>query len=160
MATLTVIGETYAKKGAAFTYEGETDEGCAACKLRKVCQDLTPNRSYRVTNVRPVKHDVCHVFEGLVQIVEVEPLPVTMNIGVAKLRGTMVSNTFEECGAICLFHAQCNPKALPRGATRSAVREGQAGREASGGDAKIVKVGAPVTCLVGRELRSATVEPV
>lgn len=143
---LTVVGEALARKGLTFRYEGETDPGCAACKLHKVChaKELKPGREYVVKAVRDVKHDVCHVFEGKVQIVEIEPkpLPLRVAIPVAATRGTGYSKRFDECGAACLLKQHCNPKALPEGVT-----------------AKILKVDGDVACLVGRKLRFATVAP-
>lgn len=143
---LTIVGEKLARPGLVFAYAGETDPGCKACKLHKVCHgDLEEHREYRVKAARPVKHNVCHVFEGDVQIVEVEeaPLPVRMTIPVASTRGTGVTKHWEECGASCLLKSQCNPPALAEGRTAS-----------------IVKVEGDVPCLVGRRLKFATVEPV
>jgi len=143
---LTVIGETLARPGLVFRYQGQTDPGCASCKLLKVChsKDLKPGRDYVIKAARPVKHDVCHVFEGKVQVVEIEeqPLPVRAAIPVSATRGTGVSNHFEECGASCLFKACCNPAALPRGVT-----------------AQIEKIEGDVPCLVGRKLKFALVRP-
>ena len=141
---LSVIGENLAKAGLVFRYDGETDPGCAPCKLRKVCHGaLKAGREYKIKTVRPVKHDVCHVYEGMVQVVDVEPkpLPLRVAIPVAATRGTGMSRKFEECGASCLLKAQCNPTALPEGVT-----------------AKIVKLEGDVPCLVGRKLKFATVD--
>jgi len=144
--TLTVIGETLAKKGLTFLYAGETDPGCAPCKLYKVChsRDLKKDREYRITAVRPVKHDVCHVFEGDVQIVEVDPqpLPVRVTIAITATRGTGVSKHWEECGASCLLKVHCNSPALAPGIT-----------------AHLEKVEGDVPCLVGRKLKFALVRP-
>lgn len=144
--TLTVIGETIAKPGLVFRYEGETDPGCATCKLRKQChtKELKAGREYRITDVRPIKHDVCHVFEGKVQIVAVDanPLPLRITIPVSAARGTGVSKHWEECGASCLYKPFCNPRSLPEGTT-----------------ARIEKVEGDVPCLVGRKLKFAIVSP-
>lgn len=142
---LTIVGERLAKEGQSFTYEGETDPECAGCRLRNVCHgDLKVGRTYTVTGVRPVKHDVCHVFEGLVQVVEIDPTPapVRMAIPVAATRGTGLTHHWEECGASCLLKAACDPPAL---------KEGQA--------AAINRVQHDVPCLVGRKLKFADVEP-
>ena len=139
---VTIIGEAHAKVGAEFTYLGETDEGCKKCKLYKQCHDLVPNRPYKITAVRPMKHDVCHVFEGKVQVVEVEPLPVRITIPASALRGTAVTKKWEECGAACLLKRYCNPAAMDEG-----------------GKAAIVAVEGKTPCLVGRDLRFATVKP-
>lgn len=144
--SLTVVGENLATKGLVFRYQGETDPGCAACKLYKVChtKDLKKGRDYTITAVRPVQHDVCHVFEGKVQVVEVDrkPLPVRVAIPVSAMRGTGYSKHFDECGASCLFKANCNPAALASGVT-----------------AQLEKVEGDVPCLVGRKLKFAWVRP-
>lgn len=142
---LTVIGQNLARKGLVFRYQGETDPGCGACKLHKVCHgNLKPGREYAIKDVRAVKHDCCHVFEGKVQVVEVDPapLPVRVAIPVTALRGTGVSKHWEECGALCLHKQHCNPAALKQGET-----------------APIVKVEGDVPCLVGRKLKFALVDP-
>lgn len=142
---LTVLGEKLARPGLVFRYEGETDPGCAACKLHKVCHGgLKPGREYVVRSVRDVKHDVCHVFDGLVQVAEIDPrpLPLRVAIPVAATRGTGVSKHWEECGAACLLKRHCNPAALPEGVT-----------------ARIEKVEGDVPCLVGRKLKFALVTP-
>ena len=144
--TLTVIGENLAKPGLVFRYQGETDPGCAACKLHKVChsKDLKKGRDYKITSVRPVLHDVCHVFEGKVQIIEVDPKPLAVRVAipVSATRGTGYSKHFDECGASCLFKQNCNPAALTLGVT-----------------ALLEKVEGDVPCLVGRKLKFAWVRP-
>ena len=142
---LSVLGASLAKPGLVFLYQGETDSGCGACKLRSVCHgSLKVGREYRVKAARPVMHDVCHVFEGKVQIVEIEekPLPVRIAIPVAATRGTGYSKNFEECGAACLLKKHCNAPALVPGVT-----------------AKIEKVEGDVPCVVGRKLKFALVSP-
>jgi uncharacterized protein (UPF0179 family) len=143
---LTVIGEALAKPGLVFRYEGETDPGCPACKLYKACHQsgLRAGREYRITDVRAVKHDVCHVFEGKVQLVAVEPrpLPLRVTIPAAATRGTAMTKRWVECGASCLLKVHCNAPVL-----------------AEGQSAKLVKVEGDVPCLVGRKLKFALVEP-
>lgn len=142
---LTVLGEKLAKPGLVFRYAGETDPGCAGCRLHKVCHgSLKAGRDYTVKAVRDVKHDCCHVFDGKVQVVEVDPkpLPVRMTIPVTALRGTGVSKHWDECGAVCLLKRHCNPAGLPAGVT-----------------AQIEKVEGDVTCLAGRKLKFALVRP-
>lgn len=140
------MGEALAKPGLVFRYAGETDPGCAACKLHKVChgKDLKKDREYVVKSVRDVKHDVCHVFEGKVQVVEVDakPLPVRVAIPVSATRGTGVSKHFEDCGAVCLLKQYCNPAGLPPATT-----------------AALEKIEGDVPCLVGRKLKFAWVRP-
>lgn len=143
---LTVIGERLATPGLTFRYHGETDPGCSSCKLHKVCHGggLRKDRDYVITSVRDVKHDVCHVFDGKVQVVEVDPkpLPVRVTIPVSATRGTGFSKHFEECGASCLLKQYCNPVALPPGVTHA-----------------LEKVEGDAPCLVGRKLKFAWVRP-
>lgn len=142
---LTVVGEKLAKPGLKFRYAGETDPGCPACKLYKLCHgSLKKERDYVVKSVRDVKHDVCHVFEGRVQVVELEekPLPVKVIIPAAATRGTGVSKKWDECGASCLLKQYCNAPALTEGVT-----------------AAVEKVEGDVPCLVGRKLKFAWVRP-
>lgn len=140
------MGEKLATPGLQFRYLGDNDPGCGACKLYKVCHGagLKKGRDYVVTRVRDVKHDVCHVFEGKVQVVEVDPkpLPVRVAIPLAATRGTGVSKHWEECGAACLMKQYCNPAALAPGVT-----------------AALEKVEGDVPCLVGRKLKFAWVRP-
>lgn len=139
---LTVVGELLAKKGVEFEYAGENDEACPACKLRKVCHSLEVGRRYRIIEVRPVKHDVCAVFDGLVQVVGVESVPWEMHVPAARLRGTMVTRHFEECGfKACPMRALCAPTGIP---------EGRA--------VQVLRVGAKVDCPAGRDLRRVTVD--
>ena len=146
MGGLTVVGENLAKPGLVFRYEGETDPGCPSCKLYKACHGsgLKKGREYRIAEVRAVKHDVCHVFEGKVQLVGVEPapLPVRVTIPASAARGTGVSKRWDECGAICTLKQYCNASALAEGQT-----------------AQLVKVEGEVPCLVGRKLKFALVQP-
>ncbi|HVL46946.1 MAG TPA: UPF0179 family protein [Candidatus Thermoplasmatota archaeon] len=138
---LTIIRDAYAKPGQVFTYLGENDEACAPCKLRKTCQNLEVGRRYVVKAVRPVKHDVCTVFEGKVQVVDVEPLPHLMAIPATATRGTGMTNRFDECGAACVHKAACRPAAIAEGAK-----------------VRFLEVQGPVPCKVGRDLRFALVE--
>lgn len=141
---LTVLGSSHTRVGAQFTYAGETDEDCASCKLRKTCQNLEPERAYRVKAVRPVEHKgVCTVFEGTVKVVEVEEVPQRVIVPAVAARGTGWSNRFEECGASCLLKRYCNPAALPRGSLARG---------------SFVAIDGAATCKVGRDLRWATVK--
>lgn len=144
--SLTVIGEALAKPGLVFRYQGETDPACAQCKLHKVChgKDLKTGRDYTVKKVRDVKHDVCHVFDGMVQVVEIDPkpLPVRVTIPVSATRGTGYSKRWEECGVACLLKQHCNAPALKEGVTMP-----------------LVAVEGDVPCLVGRKLKFALVRP-
>ena len=140
---LTVVGGGAEAKGREFTYVGETDEGCVPCKLRKVCHGLEVNRTYRVVEVRPVQHECpAGVFDGKVQVVAVEPQPFQLNVPAARLRGTMVTRHFDECGF----------KACPE---RGACANPGVGEGVS---AQILQVGAKVACPAGRDLRRVTAE--
>lgn len=141
---LTLVAAGLAKEGARFEYLGMAPE-CAPCKLKQVCHPaaLKAHREYRVTKVREVRHPCpADFFEGGLRVAEVEPLPVEGTIPASALRGNAITHRFEECGAACLFRRLCDAPAL-----------------APGQDCRIVRVGEPVDCKVGRDLRFATLEP-
>lgn len=138
------MGEAAAREGATFEYLGMAP-GCAPCKLKQVChaKELVKHRVYRVAKVRDVHHECpAGFFDGGMRVAEVAPLPVEGTIPAAALRGTAVTHAFDECGAVCLFRRLCDTPALPAGT-----------------DCRIVEVGGPVACKVGRDLRFAKLEP-
>ncbi len=135
---MSIIGESLARVGSTFIYEGEQPE-CAPCKLRKVChQGLARHGAYRVTAVRPVQHDCCPLFEGRVTVVSVEPTPVRVTIPVAAAKGSAFTKKWVECGAKCTLKKYCDPAAFAEGTTLT-----------------LDEVGGDVPCLVGRKLKFA-----
>ncbi len=143
MATLTVVGERLAREGATFRYEGWLP-ACEGCKVRKVCHQLEEGRHYAVTEVRDVKHDVCDVFDGLVQVVEVEEAPIPLNVPASALRGTGRDHAWDPCGVPCPYKEHCDPPGLEAGTNVRFVD---------------VEEDEAVDCKVGRDLRLARVEP-
>jgi uncharacterized protein (UPF0179 family) len=141
---VTLVGQAGAKVGATFEYLGLAP-ACEPCKLKQVCHapGLQKHRAYRVVEVRKVRHACpADFFEGGMRVAEVEPLPIAATIPASALRGTGVTHTFEECGAVCLYRKLCDTPAL-----------------AQGTDCRMVEVAGPVDCKVGRDLRFASLEP-
>lgn len=139
---MTLVGEEWAKPGVQFEYAGLAPE-CESCKLRKVCHDLEPGMRYRITATRDVHHDCpAGFFEGGLRVASVEPVPIPATIPLSARRGTATTHSFEECGAACLYKKFCKPAGVPNGTK-----------------CRIVEVGEPVTCYVGRELLFAKLVP-
>ncbi len=89
MTFITLIGEKLAKKGTEFVYMG-MGKACRGCKLKMVCSNLKKGRHYRITNVRDKHHD-CALHEGGVRAVEIEEIPMVVNIPKDNATGSVVS---------------------------------------------------------------------
>lgn len=73
-AKISLIGVDLAKEGLEFTFVGPL-VGCAECRIKNVCFNLDPGRSYRVLKVRE-KENPCFVFnKDRVATVEIEEIP-------------------------------------------------------------------------------------
>jgi uncharacterized protein (UPF0179 family) len=88
MTFITLIGEQLAKKGTEFVYMGMC-KTCRSCKLKMVCSNLKKGRRYKITNVRD-KHHECALHEGGVRAVEIEELPIVVNIPKDNATGSIV----------------------------------------------------------------------
>jgi len=78
MTLVTLIGEKIAIEDNEFMYLGPNND-CKDCKLKTVCFNLKPGRSYKIKKVRDKKHN-CKIHEGTVIVVEAEELPITTAI--------------------------------------------------------------------------------
>ncbi|RZN50422.1 UPF0179 family protein [archaeon] len=113
---LTLIGESMAKKGMKFIFEGADNENCVKCKLRFTCStNLEKGRVYEVIDVKKTKH-YCPKEDAYVQLVEiVEP---TLEMAVASRRA-IEGMTFEyepPCSrARCRYRDECVPPGVARG---------------------------------------------
>lgn len=75
---VTLVGTVLAKQGMEFIYEGEVAE-CAACKVKKACNNLQKGRKYRIVTVRTTHHE-CSVHLNGATAVEVAEAPITLLI--------------------------------------------------------------------------------
>ncbi len=116
MAIVTLLGKNLAKKGEEFTYIGPLSE-CSSCKVKNVCFNLKPGRSYTVKEVREKTHH-CEIFEDDVVIVEVEELPIVANVSKHHLEGSTAHIPKAYCNHLsCPHYKQCNHSALQNGGT-------------------------------------------
>lgn len=89
MGRVTLVGSLLAKPGSEYVFEKKC-EVADRCPVAVPCQNLTVGRRYKVTGLRPAKHNVCTEHEGGVQAVEVEEQPLRANVLEARLRGTLI----------------------------------------------------------------------
>jgi len=72
MPLVTLIGEKLANEGNKFIYLG-ANNGCGKCKLKTVCFNLKPGKTYEITKIRDKRHS-CNVHDGDVVAVEVQEI--------------------------------------------------------------------------------------
>ena len=107
MPLVTLIGEKLAKKEKEFTYLGPNNE-CRNCKLKTVCFNLKPGRTYKITNVRDKRHS-CNVHEGTATVVEVKEMPIIAAIDKKLSEGSESIIENKECKSIgCINYEFCN----------------------------------------------------
>jgi uncharacterized protein (UPF0179 family) len=99
---VTLIGEKIARKNAEFVYIGPNND-CRNCKLKTVCFNLKPGRSYIIKKVRDKVHN-CNVHEGKSVVIEVEELPIITSIDSKYSEGSKVKIEKEECTNIGCEH--------------------------------------------------------
>ena len=74
MPKISLIGIDLAREGLEFTFTGPL-VGCAECRIKNVCFNLDPGRTYRILKVRE-KENPCFVFnKDKVATVEIEEMP-------------------------------------------------------------------------------------
>ena len=98
MPLVTLIGEKLAVEEKEFTYLGPNNE-CKNCKLKTVCFNLKPGRTYRITNVRDKRHN-CNVHEGTAVVVEVQETPLFLAINKNLSEGDKYKIENKECKSI------------------------------------------------------------
>ena len=110
MAKISLIGVDLAKEGLEFTFVGPL-VGCAECRIKNVCFNLDPGRTYRVLKVRE-KENPCFVFnKDRVSTVEVEEVPEIMHMQYGKKLQEGSSVTFKSMGCdhhTCPNIEKCN----------------------------------------------------
>lgn len=110
MGEVTLIGEGIAEPGREFVYEGEA-ESCADCPYRRQCLNLEPDRRYRINEVREDAQSLpCGVHEDDVIAVEVEEVPVTINVPTRQALSGNRTGLVGACPHVsCPSHEYCVP---------------------------------------------------
>ncbi len=80
---ITLIGSDLAVDGLEFVYRGELEE-CEGCRMHKVCNNLTPKKSYRIVGIRNSAVHPCNIHHNGVCAVEVIDSPVIVLIDAKK----------------------------------------------------------------------------
>ena len=147
MATITLHGELQAKVGERFLFVGPNDgpdAACAPCKLKGACFNLDPGEVYEVATVREKTHP-CYLHEGgRVRVVEVERAEHDVIVPARGLQEgeSMLyperSCDFRGCG----FWREC---------VGAPLRPGH--------PYHVMKVGEPIPCPLGYNLRRAHLAP-
>lgn len=107
MPLVTLIGEKLAKKDSEFVYLGPNSE-CKNCKLKTVCFNLKPGRTYKITNVRDKRHS-CNVHEGTATVVEVKEMPIITAVDKGLSEGSESTIEKKECNSIgCINYEFCS----------------------------------------------------
>ena len=109
MVLITLIGKKLAKVGNEFIYLGITPK-CKNCRLKTVCSNLQEGRAYRIVKIREKSHN-CKLHDEGVIVVEVEKLPMEVNIKEKEAEATAVEYRRIRCNNIsCKEFEACVPK--------------------------------------------------
>ena len=123
MAKISLIGLDLAKEGLEFTFVSPL-VGCAECRIKNVCFNLEPGKTYKVTKVRD-KVNPCFVFNhDKVATIEVEEIDevVNMQYGKKVQEGSSVTLKSMNCDHITCPHIEkCNLMHMREG-TRATIK--------------------------------------
>ena len=121
MPLITLIGENLAFPGDEFQYLGPNND-CKNCKLKTVCFNLKPGRSYEILSVRDNKH-TCLIHEGNVVPVEVKELPILTAVDQSLPEGSTTVIEKRDCKHIgCPGYDCCTSAALQKDKTYSVIK--------------------------------------
>ncbi len=108
--TISLIGQDLAKEGQEFIFTSPL-QVCSECRVKNVCFNLEPGRTYRISKVRE-KINPCIVFNGdKVKTIEVEEVPETLNLkaGPALQEGSTITTKSLNCdNYVCPNIEKCN----------------------------------------------------
>jgi uncharacterized protein (UPF0179 family) len=109
MVHVTLVGEKQAKVGTIFIFKGALLE-CRDCKYKQVCFNLKEGKWYKVTAIRPARHE-CQIHEGGVRAVEVEAIPFEAGVrSRIAVEGSTVTLEDKGCERIgCAHYRICHP---------------------------------------------------
>ncbi|OVE85913.1 UPF0179 family protein [Natronolimnobius baerhuensis] len=110
MSTVTLVGTRLAEPGTEFVYQGEAD-GCAGCPYRSQCLNLSPETTYRITDVRENAQTLeCAMHDNGVRAVEVEPVSVRANVPSQGAYAGSKASLQGPCPYVeCPSHEYCEP---------------------------------------------------
>ncbi len=124
MPKISLIGVDLAREGLEFTFSGPL-VGCSECRIKNVCFNLDPGKTYRVLKVRD-KENPCFVFnKDKVATVEIEEVPEVahMQYGKKLQEGSSVTLKSVNCDHITCPHIEkCNVLHM-RDGTRAVINK-------------------------------------
>ena len=121
MTQVTLLGKMLCNKGAEFTYLGPLND-CKNCKLKTVCFNLKPGKTYKVIKVREKQHS-CPVHEQHVYVVEVEEQSIIGVVDKKLSKGDKTQPPTTKCIHIgCTFNDECTNPAVQSGKTYRIVK--------------------------------------
>lgn len=143
MAKISLIGLDLAKQDLEFTFVTPL-VGCAECRIKNVCFNLEPGRTYKVTKVRDKVHS-CNVFNhDKVATIEVEEVDEKVNL--------QYGRKVQEGSKVTLKSMNCDHYTCPNIETCNLMHK----RE--GAKATISKVESKLDCPKGYDMRSVSVK--
>ncbi len=143
MAKISLVGLDLAKEGMEFTFVTPL-VGCAECKIKNVCFNLQPGKTYKITKVRDKVHP-CFVFNhDKVATIEVEEVNENVNLEYGK--------KVQEGSKVTLKSMECDHYTCPNIETCNLIHK----RE--GTKATISKVEEKLDCPKGYDMRRVSVK--
>lgn len=139
---VTVVGESQARVGYAFVFNGPA-EACFKCKYYKAClEGLEEGRVYAVRSVLDKALD-CKLHSGAGRLVEIEEEAIEAAVEEKKaILGALIDFRAVECGnRVCGNRGLCNPVGLRHG-----------------DKCRVVKAGGKVICPLGFRLLSVRLQ--
>ncbi|GEM_PF-1493261 len=125
MSSVTLIGESLAKKDLEFIFGGCLSK-CQDCELKNSCCGLEQNRLYRIKGVRDKTHK-CKVHHKEVKVVDVEQIPIkTTASGRSAIEGSVITLEDKECDSIeCDNYKLCHPAGIEFDAKYNVEKSGK-----------------------------------
>ncbi|MEM0139238.1 MAG: UPF0179 family protein [Ferroplasma sp.] len=108
---ISLIGIDLAKKDLEFTFKGPLTGKCDECRIKNVCFNLEPGKSYRIKDVKE-QVNPCFIYnKNKVSTIEVEELPNRYNIQKGKrlIEGSSIELKSMKCDYLtCPNIEKCN----------------------------------------------------
>ncbi|WP_337859897.1 UPF0179 family protein [Ferroplasma sp.] len=108
---ISLIGVELAKPGLVFTFRGALSGKCDECRIKSVCFNLEPGRSYKIKEVKE-QVNPCFIYDkNKVSTIEVEEVPDTYNVqnGKRLMEGSSIELRSMKCDYLtCPNIEKCN----------------------------------------------------